>query len=614
MAVYETEIDLKVDLAEEAKKAGEELRLLQKSAQSVQNQLTKANALGDVAAHKKLTDQLGMLDAAMRQLPSSGHALVAMEDAQAKAAKDAAAATKANAPALKKLQNQQKASAEQTLALAEAVTAFAAAAAVAAAAGIAALIYKGAQLAIEASEAKTQMLALFDAMGEGKISGEEVDNLLDDMRSRLGVTKDAMVPFTKQILQMGITSKGAVESMTQAALSAKALTGGADSGAEAFLDMSKKVQLAADTTGKMKLPAKGLSGQFAAMGLNINDVAKEMGTTAKKLQEGLSKGTVDAKKFGDALQNAVTKKGAGPLEAMSLSVGNLGSMLKEYIGDLFEDLGPAIKPFLEEVKLLFGIFDSKAQPSGMALKTGIEGFFKRAFAIATKLVPVVKHFLLDMVIFGLKAYISLKPLLAWFRDLQNNTDFMRGLGLVWDGIVFAVNGLAGGLKVLVAIFGAVAVAVAGTLQMFGAFINWAEGAIDLGQKFVDGLITGITNGAARVVQGVQGLATQAKDAFKKALGIASPSKVMMELGGHVAGGVAEGMSARAPEVYGAGTSLAGAAAAPVAQAGAAPSGGSGGAPQVTVVINGVKGAEELKAEFPQMMAIAFEQLALAGGT
>jgi CheY-like chemotaxis protein len=139
---------------------------------------------------------------------------------------------------------------------------------------------------IQSTQAKDQMVSMFDALGAGKITGLQVDDMLSDMSAKLGVTKDAMVPLVKEFTSMGITSQDALEKMTTAALSAKALAGGADAGAQAFSALSKKIQLAGETGQGLKIPIKGL-GSLAEMGLTVDDVAKKMGASSVKDALGL---------------------------------------------------------------------------------------------------------------------------------------------------------------------------------------------------------------------------------------------------------------------------------------------------------------------------------------
>jgi hypothetical protein len=499
-------------------------------------------------------------------------------------------------------------------------------AAVGAAFGVA--VIAGAAFAIASSEAKTQMLAMFDALGEGKITGEAVDDMLDGLRGKIGQTKEAMVPLVKSFMAMGVTSQDALDKMTTAALSAKALVGGAQAGADAFENLSKKINLASSTGQGLKIPLKGL-GSLADMGLTVDDVARKMGVSAKTLGEQLKNGTANASKFGNAMQDALIEKGAGPLATMSLSVANLGGMLKEYLGDLFEDMGKDIKPFLTEVKSLFSILDSKANPSGQALKSGIEAFFKNVFAVATKVVPLVKHFLLDLVIYGLKAYLAVKPIVKSFNEWRQTAGGMKTISTVISTIgavlltVAAVIGVAVaafvglwaimvGIGVVIWAFIAAVIAIP---QMAGAALAEFFGkAPQMALDFVKGLASGISSGAGMVVDAVKGLASGAVDSFKGALGIHSPSKVMMALGGHTGAGFAQGLDDTAGDVHASASGISAAAFSGASSGGssAAPAASGGGAQiSVSVQIDGAgKSAMEITEE---MVSLVFERVALAAG-
>jgi len=143
-------------------------------------------------------------------------------------------------------------------------------------------------------------------------------------------------------------------------------------------------------------------------------------------------------------------------------------------------------------------------------------------------------------------------------------------------------------------------------------------------NFISGLVSGITGGVGMVVDAIKGLASSALGAFKGILGIASPSRVMLQMGGYTAEGFAGGMDAGAADVAASASSLAAtpiqaaeAAPAPRAQAatGGARSGGGGsievGGVQIT--INGVAGAESILERLPAALADAFEQIAESMG-
>lgn len=493
------------------------------------------------------------------------------------------------------------------------------------------LVVAGAKFAISSSEAKDASLAMFEALGQCAISGEKVDDMLDDLRESTGLTKDSLGTMTKAFLTMGVTGEDALRGLTTAAASAEALGKG---GAEAFTKLYQQADAAAQTGSKLTIPYKKLQNQLVGMGLNVDDLAKQMGVSGEALTASLKAGTVDAKAFGNALEDAVTSKGVGPMKALANSSANLGKLLQEYIGDLFEDLGKDIGPFMAEVKSLFEIFNSKTKPSGQALKSGIGGFFKEVFATAAKVVPLVKHFLLDVIIFGLKAYIALKPLVKSVKDFFASAEGSAALSAVLTGIGTALAIVAGAVAVVIAV-GAVLIATViaitvafwtalaaisqFTVDAMGALQEWIGGAATAASDFVAGLVAGLTSGAGMVVDAVKGLASSATSAFTDALGISSPSKVMMQLGGHTGAGFAEGLEATAPDVHGAASGVASAAVSGASSApGGASGGGSSGGGGVTVnvepgaiVIQGAgKGAEELTEE---AISLVFERVALESG-
>jgi phage-related protein len=491
------------------------------------------------------------------------------------------------------------------------------------------LIKSGADFAIASTQAKTQMLAMFDALGNGKITGEEVDDMLDGLSAKLGQTKDVMVPLVKEFAAMGITSKDALEKMTTAALSAKALVGGADSGAQAFEKLSKKIQLASETGQGLKIPLKGL-GSLAEMGLTVDDVAKKMGVSAAELAGQLKAGTANATKFGDALQDALIEKGAGPLEKMGLGLANLKSMFQQYIGDMFEDMSKDIEPFMTEVKSLFSIFDSKSKPSGDALKQGIGAFFKQVFAAATKVVPMVKHFLLDIIIYGLKAYIAIKPIIGAIKEFASSAEGAKTISFVlsslWEVLkvvgtsILVVVGLMGAMwaamiAVSVAVWTAVGAFLGFVSEAGGALAGWVSSAATAAYDFIAGLVGGIGKGAGQVVDAVKDLASSATDSFKSALGIHSPSKVMMGLGVSTGAGVAEGIDSTADDVHGASSGLANAAVKGVSDGSDAPTSNSGpkAGANITVQVT-IDGAGKSAQEITEaMVASVFERYALAAG-
>jgi hypothetical protein len=523
-------------------------------------------------------------------------------------------------------------------------------------AATAGLAVSAAKFAVAANQAQQATDGLFDALGQGKITGDQVGAMVDRLRAKLGIAADSLEPFVKGFISMGVTGEAQLERLTVAAASAEALVKG---GGQAFVDLIGKIRLAAETGEQLKIPFKGLQGQLAALRVNVGDLAPLMKMTTTALAKGLADGTVDAKKFGDALEAAVTKKGAGPLRTLANSAQNLGSLLNEYLGELFEDLGDSIGPFMDQVESLFAIFDSKTNPSGKALKDAIGETLKGIFGWAAKVVPVVKHFLLDMIIYGLKAYIALKPVVKAIQEFFASSTgsavlsavlntlwlALQGIGLVVVGVVgfFALLGatmlsLVAGTWAVIGMFVSLAATVAGAVAgaitaALEALTNLSAGAYKAAGDFILGLVNGIANGAGLVTQAVTNLASGAAGAFKNFLGIASPSKVMAGYGVNMGEGVVGGLDESAPLVESATSEMASkavkgaddassaspasvVAAAQAASASGAASGGGG--KQVSIVLEAgaiqISGQGKDWAEVTEeMIAAVMERIAIMSG-
>lgn len=492
--------------------------------------------------------------------------------------------------------------------------------------GAVTLTLKLAQFAIASTEAKQASISLWDAMGGGVTSGEEIDGMLDGLREKLGVTKDDLGKYATKFLQMGVNGKEALETLTTAAVSAEAIVKG---GGDAFAKMQLQIDAAAESGGKFSMPLNKLTKRLSDMGLNAGDVAKRLGMTTAGFQKGIAAGTIDAKKFGDALSDAAINKGAGPLERMSNSVGNLGKMFKEYLVDIFEDMGKQIAPLMKQVKSLFETF-SQAQPSGQAIRAGLVAGLTKVFEVATMLVPIVKHFFLDLIIYALKAYIALKPIVQTIRDFAASAEGSAVLTEIFNGLIYAAEVMGVVLLVVVAVVGVLAavligmqvaiVAVGGIILGFvadagAALTGWAGSAVTAAYNFIAGLVSGIAGGASKVVAAVTGLADGAVGAFKKKLLIGSPSRVMMQLGDYTGTGFAMGLEDAGPDVHAAASGVASSAVAGASSSGdagaAGKSSGAGNTWNINVQIDGAgKDAASITRE---MVSSVFESMALTAG-
>jgi len=157
-------------------------------------------------------------------------------------------------------------------------------------------------------------------------------------------------------------------------------------------------------------------------------------------------------------------------------------------------------------------------------------------------------------------------------------------------------------------------------QVSTVLMGWASSAYDAATNFIQGLVSGIVGGGSQVVDAVKGLAGQAVDGFKNALGIHSPSAVMMELGGHTGEGFAQGIEAKSPDIHGAAQGMAGAASSGAGAGATATSNVSNNNSKSinvvvepgAIVINGGSGTSSLELT-EEAISLVFERIAMGAG-
>lgn len=440
---------------------------------------------------------------------------------------------------------------------------------------------KGAEMALEAVEAKEKLETLFDAMGAVQ-GGKDTIKLLDNLSGQLGMTREKLAPLANEFMAMGYKTLPELRKQLTAAASAQALMG--ESGSQAYTQLASKISATGDVLGSL-----GLKGEkslvkwdikLAKLGVNFDDLAKAAGKSTKQFQDGLIAGTIKAEEFGDALKDALTEKGEKPLEKVSESFGFLKEQAKSAFTHLFEDV--AIKPFIDELKKLGEQF-SATTPAGKALKFFINQTFDLLFKTLAKAIPYVTKFFLQLIIWSLKAYIFLKhhwegiavvlkilgaAMLVVVGVLAIITASIAGFIAVGVGMTLVVAALIAGFIWLGVKMGefekTVIDAIPNALKAIETFAvkswehlkSWADHAADAATSFVEGLVTGIESGISKVEDTVSKLGKSAADALKKALGIASPSKVMIEAGMDTGQGFADGLEASTTQAQKSATGLA----------------------------------------------------------
>ena len=389
---------------------------------------------------------------------------------------------------------------------------------------------------------------------------------------------------------------------------------------------------------KLQLALKG--GGAGGAGERLGHVSKLMGgipplaiaaaAAVAYLAYKIVSAAIDFAKFGFTAADAAMSARDEFYKA-NLSIAAQSKKWTDNIAGLFSKIN--VTPLAVGVQKVIGLFDA-ATGTGSTMQFFLTSIFNQLASGIGAVAPYVVAFFQGMIIGALKIYIAMKPVIGVvsalfgaifpgatasdiFAKIGEAVAFMAIPFVVMATIAATLTGLM--LRAASAIMSAFQ-AVADVVGSVVGFVSGAASAI--GAAIGDGIEGGISNAIGRVVAAARNLAGAAMQAIKSMLGIASPSRVMAQFGGHTAAGFAQGMDAGASDVASSAASLASApldAASPVA--GSAPasasrgaSGGSMNVGGVTITINGVANAQELMERLPAALADAFESIALQMGT
>jgi hypothetical protein len=428
-------------------------------------------------------------------------------------------------------------------------------------------LYKMAEAAIEVTAQRARLLATFSALSFGAAGGAKTLAIVE----KLGVS----LPFaTAQIAEWatGLQKAGfqgqALKNALQAIGAAEALIpGGAAAAQSLFETLGKGGAAALSLVATLKRGGPEARSQLADMGLRVQDVAAALGMTVAQFQRA----NLSAKQMAEAIQKALAKKAAGPLADLFLTFPVLIQKVREGVMSLFDKMGPAVRPFMQAVKELFGQF-SKGGGAINALKPIVTAVLTTLFSWATKgvqaitsivkaftgagkaggmfsgVVSVMKGVFTILMTIGKAVAAPLMTVASLFKLIFSNALVLNGLKTIFTVIAAFIGSIIVGIGLLV---GAIAFLGSMIASAIAAVVGLAASGVAAAVGFIDGLIDGITGGAGGVIGAITNLASSAVGAFKAALGIASPSKVMAEMGGHTATGFAEGVDDGADKAQGA---------------------------------------------------------------
>lgn len=436
----------------------------------------------------------------------------------------------------------------------------------------AALITLAAKEAIEATEFKEQSLKKLQILEGTQQGAEAAYAAIRKMADATGQANDVIFAMYTSFRKLGFSAQDALD-LVAASLDVKAV--GGDEAAAGLQRLFEKIK----TSGEFKFDPR----EFLQAGLTKDEVAKQIQTFVQyknmslaQIEKLMDEGKIQADIGMKAILQTVNEnidKGAGLGSAGQGILGNSlagqWQALKNALLDLVSnvDLSPLvnlIKQFQEALK----------SPEALAAIAD----FKQAF---TDLGPAFKqiftpgnvHALIKMAegFFQIAKAVGggvVKALLAFFgplRDIINLSDdssggwakTIHGFELLGSAIgsVIAILGYGIGavvfliawiFEIIYEIGQAIGNFFANTLpgwvsggwnaikNAFQAVIDWFAGLpatfANLGQAIIDALTGTLTNGAKLPADAMKAVGEGLTTAYKQAMKISSPSKVMMELG------------------------------------------------------------------------------------
>lgn len=448
-------------------------------------------------------------------------------------------------------------------------------------AAYAAALYHLAAAAVQLTQEKDALRATFDVFTGG--GGDKLLDELEDLASQLPFTADKLNAWAKSLLAAGIQGE-ALKTSIKAVAAATAIMG--ESGGQAALGLIKRFAMMAETGQKVSLDRRILS-QMAEAGISAQALAKALGVPASEL----GKMKISADELGKAMQKALIQGGEKPLALLGQTWASISAKLKEGWEDAFEDLGDLVGPFMRELESLASEFYAGGIASA-TFKDKIKSVLQVVFEVATRTVRAIHIAFLHLEIAFLKAKIALNPLtkaldgLGISGGIVNVVMYLVGATALILAVVFGVLAAAVLLVSAPFIIAAIAIglviyaikrligflgeasdhmgdmksAVAGwadsiveTISGFasrasGALTEFVMSALAAGGNFVLGLIQALLTGKGPVADAAKSLAMSAKNAVFAAMGIASPSKVMIQAGKHTAAGLALGIESGTGDV------------------------------------------------------------------
>lgn len=416
--------------------------------------------------------------------------------------------------------------------------------------------------AIESSDRVTHLTEVFGALaGGGEEAGSAIFGMVRQLADQLPQSEKTVQEWARSLMAAGVTDMTRLQNSLRAVAGAESLVEG---GGERVRGLLAKLNEASIKGTKIKFSIASL----ASTGLTEEDVMKQLGMTPKAFEMAKKAGELTGTQIADAVTKALGEKSAGPLAGQMSELSTIVAKGKDAFVRLFE--GVDVKPLTDGIKSFFSVFDL-ANPSGQAIKEGIGGAMNFVFRVAGDVFEFLRKAFLHLMIWGLEAAIFVKPIIRSFTEWFDKVHGVQILFTALKGLAIVLGSIAAAAGIVLVVGGAVVSMFSAAALGIVTFIAYIIGlvpkagealgdlafhAVEAATNFVQGLVNGIKNGVGLVVDAVKNMGKAAWTSIKNVLGIASPSKVMLDVGMHTSEGFAQGLEQGTDRVQDAAGSMA----------------------------------------------------------
>ena len=425
-----------------------------------------------------------------------------------------------------------------------------------------------------------------------KAFGHQIDALGDKIPTSREELNKLSIEMSKSLVSTRVSGQGIVDTFNAVAQASAAM---GDSTGKAIGNIIERGKM----LGRIGIGFNELQGTGIAFQDVAQQLSKNLGIGINEAQMQLRMGRVKIDAGAKALREVVEKRFGGINARRMLDLNVMATKFRDNLQRLTEDVD--LEPILGGFEKMGKLF-SQNTVTGRGLKQLVTAFGEGMGKIFKVITPLAEKFFKQLIIESLKLEVNVLRLNKWLKETFG-ADFTSKIDLASTAITaakVAFGLLAAGVAITAAGIVAVIAAVYAVQEAIKGAVKWVEslkkafdegGWGELGSAIISGLVDGFKAETNRLLTAVSTVADGVKNAFKKALGIHSPSKVFEGFGKMTGAGFEKGVEASSSGASGAAERM---VTPPSIAAGGKSSGGGSVSATVNVHFPNVKDGEGVK--------------------